>query len=96
MEFTVETSQFAAALEQVQGAVDRKNTIPILSHCLIDIVPHGVQLAGTDLELRVRLFCPATLVGAGGIAVPARRLLDIVRSLGEAEARVRTLENDWV
>lgn len=96
MEFTVETSQFAEALEQIRGAVDRKHTIPVLSHCLIEVVPHGVQLAGTDLELGVRLFCPATVVGGGGAAVPARRLLEIVKSLGEAEARVRTLENDWV
>jgi DNA polymerase-3 subunit beta len=96
MEFTVETSQFAEALEQIQGAVDRKHSIPVLSHSLVEVVPHGVQVSATDLELGLRLFCPATLVSAGGAAIPARRLLEIVKSLGEAEARVRTLENDWV
>jgi DNA polymerase III subunit beta len=96
VEFRVDASNLAEALEQIQGAVDRKNTIPILSHCLVEAVPHGVQLSGTDLELGVRRFCPATMVGAGGAAVPARRLLEIVRSLGEAEARVRTLENGWI
>jgi DNA polymerase III subunit beta len=96
MEFTVEASQFAQALEQIQGAVDRKHSIPVLSHSLVEVVPHGVQVSATDLELGVRLFCPATLVCAGGVAVPARRLLEIVRSLGEAEARVKTLENEWV
>jgi DNA polymerase-3 subunit beta len=96
MEFTVEASRFAGALEQIQGAVDRKHTIPVLSHCLVEVVPHGVQASATDLELGLRLVCPATLVGAGGAAVPARRLLEIVRSLGEADVRIRTLENDWV
>jgi DNA polymerase III sliding clamp (beta) subunit (PCNA family) len=29
MEFSVDTSTFANALEQIQGAVDKKSTIPI-------------------------------------------------------------------
>lgn len=96
MEFTVETSHFAEALEQLQGAVDRKNTIPILSHCLVEAEAQGLRLAGTDLELGVRMFCPAQVKTAGNGAIPARRMLDIVRSLDDGEVRVRALENQWI
>ena len=34
MEFCVDTCTFADALEQIQGAVGRKSTIPILSDAL--------------------------------------------------------------
>lgn len=96
MNFTVDRSSFAEALEQLQGAVDRKTTIPILSHCLVEAEPQGVRLAATDLELGIRLFCPAKVKEAGGGAIPARRLLEVVRSLADGEVRVRTLENQWV
>ncbi len=59
MEFSAESTSFAVALEQIQGAADRKNTIPILSHCLIEVVQRGLHLAATDLEVGVRVFCPA-------------------------------------
>jgi DNA polymerase-3 subunit beta len=42
------------------------------------------------------MFCPASVKAAGHGAIPARRLLDIVRSLPDGEVRVRSLENHWV
>lgn len=96
MNFTVARSSFAEALEQLQGAVDRKTTIPILSHCLVDAEPQGVRLAATDLELGIRLFCPAKVETTGSRALPARRLLDIVKSLPEGELRVHARENERV
>jgi DNA polymerase-3 subunit beta len=56
----------------------------------------GLRLAATDLELGIRMFCPASVKAAGHGAIPARRLLDIVRSLPDGEVRVRSLENHWV
>lgn len=96
MEFTAETSQLAQALDQIQGAVEKKNTIPILSHCLVEAEPQGLRLAATDLEVGIRLFCPAQVKEAGGGAIPARRLLEIVKSLADGEVGIRTLENQWV
>jgi DNA polymerase-3 subunit beta len=96
MEFTADASKFAKALEQIQGAVDKKNTMPILSHCLVEADSQGLRLATTDLELGIRLFCPAQVKDAGSGAIPARRLLDIVQSLGDGEVRVRAIENHWI
>ena len=96
MEFTADASKFAKALEQIQGAVDKKNTMPILSHCLVEAEPQGLRMAATDLELGIRLFCPAEVKEAGSGAIPARRLLDIVQSLGDGEVRVRAIENYWI
>ena len=42
------------------------------------------------------MFCPASVKAAGHSAIPARRLLDIVRSLPDGEVRVRSLKNHWV
>lgn len=96
MEFTAETSPFAESLEQIQGAVEKRNTIPILSHCLITAEAQGLRLAATDLEVGVRLFCPARVNAQGAGALPARRLLEILRSLPDSDVRLRALEHQWV
>jgi DNA polymerase III subunit beta len=96
MEFSADTKSLAEALDQIQEAVERKSTIPILTHALVEACANGLRLAATDLEVGIRTFCPAQVKVAGSAAIPARRLLEIVKSLPEAGVRVRALENHWV
>ena len=96
MEFSADTKSLAEALDQVQEAVEKKSTIPILSHVLVEACTTGLRLAATDLEVGIRTFCPAQVKAPSSVAVPARRLLEIVRSLPEVEVRVRALENHWL
>ena len=72
MEFSADRSSLAEILDQVQGAVEKKSTIPILSHVLVEASPNGLRLAATDLELGIRAFCPAQVKAPGSIAAPAR------------------------
>lgn len=96
MEFSADAKSLSEALEQVQEAVERKNTIPILSHVLVEAGSDGLRLAATDLEVGIRTFCPAQVKTPGSVTIPARRLLEIVKSLPEADVRVCGLENNWV
>src|SRR5438094_5586661 len=96
MEYEVEPSQFAEALDRIQEAVEKNSIIPILSHVLVEAAAKGFRLAATDLEVGIRTCCPAQVKAPGSAPVPARRFLDIVRSLPEGEIRVRALENHWV
>src|SRR5690242_17218405 len=64
MEFSADTKLLVEALDQVQEAVEKKTTIPILSHVLIEASPNGLRLAATDLELGIRAFCPAQVQGS--------------------------------
>ena len=96
MEFSADTKSLAEALDQVEEAVEKKSTIPILSHVLIEATANGLRLAATDLELGIRTFCPAQVKVPGSVAAPARRFLGIVRSLSQAEVHVRALENHWL
>jgi len=96
VDFSADTKSLVEALDQVQEAVEKKSTIPILSHVLVEASPTGLRLAATDLEMGIRTFCPAQVKAPGTVAAPARRLLEIARSLPEGEVRVRALENHWV
>ena len=96
MEFSADTQSLAEALDQVQEAVEKKRTISILSHVLVEACANGLRLAATDLEVGIRTFCPAQVKVAGSAAIPARRLLEVVKALPDAEVRVRALENHWI
>ena len=96
MEFSADTESLAEALDRVEEAVEKKSTIPILSHVLIEATANRLRLAATDLDLGIRTFCPAQVKVPGSVAAPARRFLGIVRSLSEAEVHVRALENHWL
>ena len=54
-----------------------------------------VWLTATDLELGIRCACPARVKKEGAGTIPARRLLDYVRLLPDAEVQVKFGENQW-
>src|SRR6266704_4895298 len=96
MEFTVKKYDLLAELNLTQGVVERKTTIPILSHLLCEAKGNHVTLTATDLELSIRTSCEAKVKKEGAGTIPAKKLLELVRLLPEGEIRFRLLENHWV
>src|SRR6202795_2382232 len=95
MEFTVSRADLVRELNLSQGVVEKKTTIPILSNVLVEAEGVLVVLTATDLELGIRCSCPARVKKAGGGTIPARRLLDYVRLLPDADVQVKIQENHW-
>ena len=96
MELTVKKTDLVKELSLGQGVIERKTTIPVLSNVLIEAQSDEILLTVTDLELGIRTSCPAVVSKTGTITVPARRLLDYVRLLPDAELAVKSLDNDSV
>ncbi|HBO12623.1 MAG TPA: DNA polymerase III subunit beta, partial [Halieaceae bacterium] len=71
-------------LNLVAGVVERRNTLPVLANVLLQLDGDRLSLTGTDLEVelvgRVQLPTPGD---AGEVTLPARKLLDICKSLPE-------------
>src|ERR1043166_5492680 len=95
MEFTVSKSDLVRELSLSQGVVEKKTTIPILSNILIEASGDRITLTATDLELGIRCSCPARIKKEGAGTVPARKLLDYVRLLPDADLTMKFLENHW-
>ena len=97
MEFTIEKSDLLKELNLVQGVVEKKNTIPILSNLLIESDgTERVTILGTDLDVSLRTVATASVSDEGAMVVSARKLFDIVRSLPDAPIHFRHESNDWV
>jgi DNA polymerase-3 subunit beta len=95
MEFAVNKADLVRELSLSQGVVEKKTTIPILSNVLIEAAGDRVTLTATDLELGIRCSCPAKVKKEGSGTIPAKKLLDYVRLLPDAEVNVKFLENHW-
>ncbi len=81
MEMTVEKKPFLKALMRQQSLVERRPSLPILSHVLLDAQPGKVCIRGTDMEMSLSEDVLADVTCPGSVAVPAHMLYDIVKNL---------------
>lgn len=79
MKFSMMQSDLLESLQVAANAVPQKSTLPILSHLLADAKDGRLTLTATDLDLSIVTARPADVEKEGRIAVPARKLLEMVR-----------------
>jgi DNA polymerase III subunit beta len=97
MEFVIKQSVLKDELGFVQGIVEKKSTIPVLSNILIESVGENViRIVGTDLDVTIRCEAEAEIKQAGAMCIQARKLFDIVRLLDNGDVHFTKEENDWV
>ncbi len=98
MEFTINKSVLQKELGFVQGIVEKKNTIPVLSNILIESVnDNKVRIVGTDLDVTIHCETETEQIKTqGSMCIQARKLFDIVRLLPEAPVSFQKEDNNWV
>lgn len=94
MNFSISRDAFLKPLQVVSGAVERRHTIPILSNVLIQVTPEMVRMTGTDLEVELVSSCAIQNGVEGKVTVPAKKLVDIVRSLPDGAIVQFSAEGD--
>lgn len=88
---------FVDHLQLIQGAVELRLTIPILSNVLIDAKKSDqIEIRSTNLEMGIRTNCPADIERKGSITVAAKKIYEIARSLPEGVFHLTVDENSWV
>ena len=86
---TINASDLAEALQKVVGVVERKQTMPILSHILLSCTNKTLSVTGTDLE--VQLSCDLKDVNTDSdfvTTIPGRKAYEIVKSLDRNEIQI--------
>ena len=81
MEIRLNRSEFLGELSPMQGIVERKTTIPVLSHLLLTAREDRLHLAATDLDVSLTSWCEAEVKSEGAIAVQAKKLAEIIRAV---------------
>lgn len=97
MEFTIKQNVLKEELGYIQGVVEKKSTIPVLSNILIESLGEGsIRIVGTDLDVTIRCDAEADIKTPGAMCIQARKLFDIVRTLDGGDVHFKKEDNEWV
>jgi DNA polymerase III subunit beta len=97
MELKIGVQELVKALGRSQGIVERKSTMPILSHVLLE-AKKGTELivSATDLDLAVSSEHRCEVLKDGAVAVSAKHLYEIVRALPEQTVTLKKAHNNYL
>lgn len=95
MEILVRRNDLVKELHLVQGIVERKNSIPILSNVLAEARSGELRISATDLDVSVRCGCAAQVLAEGAVTLSAKKLYEIVRSLPESDVSLKVEKDEW-
>lgn len=83
MKFIVSSSQLLKQLQLLGGVINSNNTLPILDNFLFDLKKDTLSISASDLETTMSTVLKVDSDSEGLIAVPARLLLDTLKTFPE-------------
>lgn len=96
MKLKIKKEEILKGLQRIQGVVEKKNTMPILSNMLLIAEGSGVEIIATDLEIGLRGRYTAEVEKPGAVAVSAKKMYEIVRELPADDIQIKVEDNNWV
>ncbi|MBI3811263.1 MAG: DNA polymerase III subunit beta [Nitrospirae bacterium] len=96
MRLKISRGELLTGFQRVQGVVEKRNTMPILSNILFEAKADQVVLFATDLEIGIRGTYKAEVLKPGGVTVSARKMYEIIRELPEGMVTISSEDNHTV
>lgn len=96
MKLKIKKEEILKGLQRIQGVVEKKNTMPILSNMLLTADSSGVEIVATDLEIGLRGRYSAEVEKPGAVTVSAKKMYEIVRELPAEDIQIRVEDGNWV
>ncbi|MDQ5909372.1 MAG: polymerase subunit beta [Pseudomonadota bacterium] len=94
MKLEAKREQLLKPLQSVIGAVERRQTLPILTNVLLAARERDLTMTATDLEVELSARADLPAEAPGETTLPARRLHDILRAFPEDGTVTITVEGD--
>lgn len=96
MKFIVSSTYLLKHLQILGGVINSSNTLPILDNFLFDLKNDQLTIAASDLETTMCSVLEVDSDAEGIIAVPARLLLDILKTFPEQPLTFTVEDNNTV
>ncbi len=93
MKFQISKQTIFKTLSHLQGIVDKKNSLPILSNILIEAKDNSLTLSSTDMDISIVEKLECNILEDGATTINAQILYDIVRKLDD-NSDVEIISND--
>jgi DNA polymerase-3 subunit beta len=95
MKLRVTKDEMQDKLSHIQNIAEKRNTMPILSHFLIDAGKKGSSIVATDIETALKEPLDVTVEQEGKLCIPARKLFEIVKEM-EGDLSLETIDEQWL
>lgn len=95
MKIVVSKDELQGKLSNIQNIVEKRNTMPILSHFLLDASKGGSSITATDLETALKEPVSVKVEKEGKICIPARKMFEIVREV-EGDLLCESVDDQWL
>lgn len=96
MKLTTEREVLLAPLQKVIGAVERRQTMPILANVLLVVDDDRLSITATDLEVELCAGVEVAAEETGEVTVPGRKFLDICKALPDGAQLTLSRSGDKV
>jgi DNA polymerase-3 subunit beta len=97
MKFSIAQNVFLEGLQKIAGVVPTKSTTPVLENIFFELNKSRLNITGTDLEVTVATKVePVQIDEPGAVALPARQVIETVRSLPDIQIRFESDSNNRV
>jgi len=96
MKFIVSSSQLLKQLQILGGVINTNNTLPILDNFLFELSDSQLKISASDLETTMSASVTVETDDNGSIAVPARLLLDILKTFPEQPLTFKVEDNNTI
>ena len=94
MKISIQREDLLKPLQQVIGAVEKRQTLPALANVLIRSEADGLSVTATDLEVELVARIAQPAVEPGEVTIPARKLADICKALPDGAAMTIDTEGE--
>ena len=97
MKLRVERQELLNRLSNIQNVVEKRNTMPVLSHFLLEASKDGSRITATDIETAIREPMAAEVESEGMLCIPARKLFEIVKEIkGDITITIASEDSQWI
>ncbi|MEM8764671.1 MAG: DNA polymerase III subunit beta [Bacteroidota bacterium] len=96
MKFIVSSTYLLKNLQVLGGVINNSNTLPILDNFLFDLKQNQLTVSASDLETTMSSVLEVDSDAEGTIAVPARLLLDTLKTFAEQPLTFIVEDNNTV
>ncbi len=96
MRVDIERNVFFDGLSKTVPITEKKSTLPILSHILLEANPPTMIITATDLEVGLQMTYECDVKDPGKVTVPSKKIFEIVRELPSGPINLELLQNGRV
>lgn len=94
MNFSIQREALLKPLQLMSGIVERRQALPILSNILLSVRNDLLSITGTDIEIELVAEILLEASSDGEFTLPARKLLDICRTLPDSAMITISVEDE--